>query len=254
MFENYFKLRYCFDKKEVVQKIDERLLNPGSDYIIVADGFVLYTINHNAAYRRITNDAMFSICDSSFVPLYIKWIYGLKREQYAGSMIFEDLISSRKYRMFFLGANENVLAALKQNLTEKYNADCANMTFMSLPFRGVENFDYLEIAKKIEEDKADIIWVSLGAPKQDFFMNYLRTHLNHGVMLGVGAAFKFYSGLSEKRAPDWMIRHHLEFIYRIYQDPKKQLKRCTKIIYLLPKMFIGEMRRKHKNKKRNKSI
>lgn len=245
MFENYFNLRYCFDKKEVVQKIDERLLKAGSDYINVADGFVLYTINKDPEYKRITNEAMFSICDSSFVPLYIKWIYGLNREQYTGSTIFEELVSSRKYRMLFVGGNDSILAGLKQNLTENFNADCACMTFMSLPFKDVNDFDYSEIAKKIEKDKADIIWVSLGAPKQDYFMNLLKPHLNHGVMLGVGAVFKFYSGMAEKRAPDWMIKHHLEFIYRIYQDPKKQLKRCGKIIYMLPKMFLEELNRKY---------
>ena len=40
-------------------------------------------------------------------------------------------------------------------------------------------------------------------------------------MIAVGAAFKFYSGIDEKRAPEWMVKHHMEFIYRIYQDPKK---------------------------------
>jgi N-acetylglucosaminyldiphosphoundecaprenol N-acetyl-beta-D-mannosaminyltransferase len=254
MFENYFNLRFCFDRKEVVQKIDERLLKDGSDYITVADGVVLYTINRNPEYMRVTNEAMFSICDSSFVPLYIKWIYGVEREQYSGSMIFEELITSKKYRMFFLGAREGVLSALKQNLVENYNAACANMTFMSLPFNDVNDFDYPTIAKKIEEDKADIVWVSLGAPKQDIFMNLLRPHLHHGVMLGVGAAFKFYSGFAEKRAPEWMIKHHLEFVYRIFQDPKKQLIRCGWIIYMLPKMFFEELKRMHKNKHKNNNI
>ena len=245
MLENYFNLRFCFDRKEVVQKIDEQLLKEGSDYITVADGVVLCTINRDPEYMRITNESMFSICDSSFVPLYIKWIYGLEREQYSGSMIFEELVASKKYRMFFLGSREKILAALKQNLTENYNAACADMTFMSLPFKDVKEFDYPAIANMIEEDKSDIVWVCMGAPKQDIFMNLLKPHLHHGVMLGVGAAFKFYSGFDEKRAPEWMIKHHLEFVYRIFQDPKKQLIRCGWIIYMLPKMFIEELRKKH---------
>lgn len=71
-------------------------------------------------------------------------------------------------------------------------------------------------------------------------MDRLLPHLHHGVLLGVGAAFKFYSGTDEKRAPQWMRKAHLEFIFRILQDPKKQLKRCWGIISTLPRMLREE--------------
>lgn len=76
-------------------------------------------------------------------------------------------------------------------------------------------------------------------------MDRLLPHLHYGVLLGVGAAFKFYSGTDEKRAPQWMRKAHLEFIFRILQDPKKQLKRCWGIISTLPRMIREEKARKH---------
>lgn len=248
MIESYFKMRYCFDKAEVCKRIDDQLKNSRSGYICVADGVVLNIANRDDEYQKITDSAMFSICDSSFVPLYIKWIYGLKRGQYCGSEIFKDIISSRKYRMIFMGTSQNTLDALQKNLTEKYNPDCADMTFYELPFRNVEDFDYPGIAKMIEDDGAEIIWVALGAPKQERFMNFLQPYLHRGVMIAVGAAFKFYSGMDEKRAPEWMVKHHMEFIYRIYQDPKKQLKRCLWIVAMLPVMFFQELHRKYSQK------
>ena len=96
----------------------------------------------------------------------------------------------------------------------------------------------------IEEDGAKIIWVALGAPKQEKFMNKLLPYLKSGVMIAVGAAFKFYSGTDEKRCPKWIQKHHLEFVYRICQDPKKQLKRCFWIVATLPKLYFGEVKRK----------
>ena len=66
-----------------------------------------------------------------------------------------------------------------------------------------------------------------------------------GVMIAVGAAFKFYSGLEEKRAPQWMVKHHLEFIYRIFSEPKKQIKRCAWIVITLPRLLLGEWKRKN---------
>ena len=126
------------------------------------------------------------------------------------------------------------------------NPDVMSMTFYELPFKAVEEFDYPAIARMIEEDKAYIIRVALGAPKQDFFMSLLKPHLKRGVMIGVGAAFNFYSGNGEKRAPEWVTLMHLEFVYRIMQSPKKQLKRCWGIVTSLPVMLWQEWRRKNK--------
>ena len=244
MLEQYFNMRYCFDRREVMERIDQRLKAEGSDYICVADGVVLNLSNRDANYHKVTDGAMFSICDSSYVPLYLKWIYGISREQYCGSQIFCDIVSSRRYRMIFMGTRQNVLDGLQKNLTENYNPDCAGMQFVELPYRQVEEFDYPGIARMIEADGADIVWVALGAPKQEAFASRLQPYLHHGVMIPVGAAFKFYSGLAEKRAPQWMVRHHMEFIYRICQDPRKQLSRCWWIARMLPGMFVEELKRK----------
>ena len=97
----------------------------------------------------------------------------------------------------------------------------------------------------MEESEADIIWVALGAPKQEIFMSKLKPHLKRGVMIAVGAAFKFHCGIDEKRAPQWMLKVHLEWVYRIMRSPKKQLKRCSMIILTLPRLLIEEWRRKN---------
>ena len=186
---------------------------------------------------------MFAICDSSWVPLYLKSIYGVKYEQYCGSEIFKDIVSSRKYRMIFMGTHQTTLDALQQELMTM-NPDVANMKFVELPFIDVDGFDYQEIAQMIKEDGAKIIWVALGAPKQERFMNKLLPYLESGVMLGVGAVFKFYSGTDESRCPKWIQKNHLEFVYRIIQDPKKQLKRCFWIVATLPKLYLEEVKRK----------
>lgn len=242
--ETYFNICYEFDKKSVHEAIAQQLAGNASGYICVADGVILDTVNRNTAYRQVVNDGMFSICDSSYVPLYIQWIYGKRYEQYCGSQIFMDIVKSQRYRMIFMGTNQTILNALQRNLMS-VNPDVAKMQFVELPFRAVEDFDYERIARKIEADGAGIIWIALGAPKQEYFMNRLKPHLKRGVMIAVGAAFKFYSGIAAKRAPTWMVKHHLEFVYRIFSEPKKQIKRCSMIVLTLPMLLIGEMKRKH---------
>lgn len=241
--EKYFNINYEFDKTEVLRSIDRQLEKDEAGYICVADGVILTTANRNADYLDVINGGMFAVCDSSYVPLYLKWLYGKRYGQYCGSQIFMDIIGMRKYRMIFMGTSPGTLAGLKKNLAQT-DPRIADMTFYDLPYRDVNDFDYEELARIIERDKADIIWVALGAPKQEIFMSKVKPHLHRGVLIAVGAAFKFFSGTDTRRAPQWMIDCHLEFVHRIYTEPKKQLRRCFGILSALPSILYQEWRRK----------
>ncbi|MCM1138932.1 MAG: WecB/TagA/CpsF family glycosyltransferase [Muribaculum sp.] len=241
--DKYFKINYEFDREQIHLAIANKINQGESGYICVADGVILNIAHRLPEYLDVVNGGMFSICDSSYVPVYIRMIHGKRYQQYCGSQIFEDIVRSRKYRMIFLGTQQNILDALRNNLTQ-WNPDVVDMTFHELPFCKISEFDYPAIAKMIEEDGADIVWVALGAPKQEFFMNRLKPHLHHGVMIAVGAAFKFFSGISEKRAPEWMVKRHMEFIYRLSQNPKKQMRRCGWIVATLPQMLFNEWKNK----------
>lgn len=240
--ERYFNIRYEFDRQAVQERIAQQVAQQEAGYICVADANILQQVHNDLSYRKVVDGAMFSISDSSWVPVFLKWIYGIKREHYCGSMIFMDIIEMKRYRQFFMGTSTKTLKALKGNLT-KIDPAMEGMTFYELPYMDVEDFDYPAIAEMVNRDNPDIIWVALGAPKQEIFMSKLAPYLHRGVQIAVGAAFKFYSGLEEKRAPSWMRRGKLEFIYRIYADPKKQWARCKQIICSLPRIIREERRR-----------
>ena len=231
--QTYFNIRYELDRQKVAEAIDRRVGSGEPGYVCVADGVIVSMVQKDPDYRRVVDGAMFSICDSSFV---------------CGSEIFMDIVRSRRYRMIFMGTSPETLKGLKARLTE-LNPDVDGMQFVSLPYRDVQDFDYPGIARTIEEDGAQIVWVALGAPKQEIFMSMLRPWLRSGVMIAVGAAFKFYSGTDVKRAPQWMIRCHLEFVHRILKEPRKQLRRCWGIVTSLPVLLLTEMRRKREREK-----
>lgn len=241
--DTYFNIRYEFDRAAVHTAIARQIASGQADYICVADGVILNTVNRDEAYRRVVDGGMFAICDSSYVPLYLRLLYGRRYSQYCGSDIFRDIVSQRRYRMAFLGTDQATLDALREQLG-RLNPDVGQMLFYELPFCTVNDFDYPAIARMLAADGADIVWVALGAPKQEIFMSKLKPHLEHGVMIAVGAAFKFFSGQGERRAPQWMLRHHLEFVYRIFSQPRKQLRRCTLIVATLPSLLFHEWRRK----------
>jgi len=124
------------------------------------------------------------------------------------------------------------------------------MLYHELPFCDLEDYDYFSIANMLKEYSPDIIWVSLGAPKQEIFMSKLKPYLNRGVIIAVGAVFKFYSGISEKRAPQWMIRAHMEFLYRLFLSPKKQFARCWDILTALPFVYMDEWKKRNGMKRK----
>ena len=115
----YFNIRYEFNQESVHNCIARQLQTDTADYICVADGVILNIANRKSDYLAVINGGMFSICDSSYVPLYIRWIYGKQYKQYCGSQIFMDIIRSRKYRMIFMGTSQNTLNGLKNNLLKE---------------------------------------------------------------------------------------------------------------------------------------
>ena len=225
------------------ERIAQQIAKQEAGYVCVADANILQQVHNDLGYRKVVDEAMFSICDSSWVPVFLRWIYGIDRGQYCGSSIFRDVVEMKCYRQFFMGTSDEILSALKANLT-KIDPNIEGMSFHELPFCDVEDFDYPAIAEMVNRDNPDVIWVALGAPKQEIFMNKLRPYLRRGVLIAVGAAFKFYSGMEEKRAPAWMRRLKLEFVYRVYAEPKKQWTRCRHILTSLPRILQEERRHK----------
>ena len=261
----YFHIDYEFSREQALERIDARCARQGmSDpgvtqpqrsedgrsqgrslparaaaYVCVADGNVLVQVHRDPVYRTVVQGALFSICDSSWVPLYLKRLYGFRPAQYSGSDIFRDITGARKYRMAFLGASQEVLDALRECLA-KIDPSINGMLFQELPFADVDGFDYEAIADEVNAAGPDIVWVALGAPKQEFFAARLTPLLHRGVVIPVGAVFNFRAGLGIKRAPDWMVKMHLEFLYRLFSEPRKQLRRVGQILRYTPAIFREE--------------
>lgn len=243
MTEQYFNIRYEFDARKVLDTIGRLTAESRAAYICVADGNILSRVHEDLEYRKVVDGAEFSICDSSWVPLYLRRLYGIRRSQYCGSAIFADITEMRRYRMMFLGSSKDVLDALRERMTEVDPA-IAGMSFVELPFCSADGFDYESIAAMVNADAPDIIWLSLGAPKQEQFASRLVPLLDRGVVIPVGAVFNFRSGLGINRAPDWMVRCHLEFVYRIFTEPRKQISRCRMILRTLPSIYREETSKK----------
>lgn len=245
--ETYFNIRYEFDRSLVHALIDNRLKQPGSEYVCVADGNILVRVYQSEEYKNVVNSAMFAICDGHWATVYLRWIYGIKRDSYCGSEIFEDLLKKRRYSMAFVGGSSEALSGLQNYVNQNYPNQ--KYCFHELPFMKVEDFNYKDIGEAVNKMDCDIVWIGLGAPKQEIFMNRLRPFLRRGIMIGVGAVFNFYGNDDVKRAPLWVRKVHLEFLHRIFAQPQRQLPKMTNYLKIVPKVILQEYKNKNKNSK-----
>ena len=244
MFKEYFGIRFEFDHDEVDKIIEDGIREGISGYVISLDMNNFALARENEEHRNIVNSSIVNNCDSSWIPVLVNKLYHTNYTFYRGDDVFLGFIKKCKYRQFFLGSNKRVLEGLKTEMS-RIDPKIQEMRFEELPFRKVEEFDYEGIAKMINEDAPDIIWISLGCPKQEQFMARLRPYLNKGIMFGYGAIFNFYSGLAdvEHAAPQWVVNNRLQFIYRLFQDPQKQWPRVKRILQCIPSSYKEEKRK-----------
>lgn len=237
--KQYFGICLEFSKEQVFTSICDRVQQSEKGAVYVVDGTVLSYAVRDAGFRKLINRGVVNICDGGSIALLAGSIHGQTFRQYTGSDIFNEFIA-RGYRQCFLGGTAEKLAVLRSKMLE-CGVRVDNCLFEPLPFRRVEDFDYKGISERINDFGAELIWVSLGAPKQEQFIDRLLPHLDKGVCFAVGAAFNFYSGLVQ-RAPEWMRKMHIEFVHRIASEPKKQIKRCWGIVTMYPQIIYKEWR------------
>jgi N-acetylglucosaminyldiphosphoundecaprenol N-acetyl-beta-D-mannosaminyltransferase len=90
--------------------------------------------------------------------------------------------------------------------------------------------------ERLNAARIDVLWVGLGSPKQDLWMQHHRAALNAHVMFGVGASFDFLAGV-KPQAPHWMRRSGLEWLFRLASEPRRLWRRYvifnTRYLWLL---------------------
>ena len=239
----YFGVRIEFDKERFDRTVFDAISEGRTGYVCSVESNNLTCAFKDPAFRAVLNGALVNNCDGSVLAAMLSRIHKRKLESYIGADIFIKYIKMCRFRQFFLGNTPEVLAGLKANLT-RLDPRIAEMRFETLPFATVDAFDYKGIAEMINADAPDIIWVSLGAPKQEMFMSRLQPYLKRGVMFGFGAIFNFNAGVGAvKRAPVWMLKCRLEWLHRAFEQPRKNVPRYWGFIRILPRLIRQEKKK-----------
>jgi N-acetylglucosaminyldiphosphoundecaprenol N-acetyl-beta-D-mannosaminyltransferase len=164
-------------------------------------------------------------------------------ERVAGIDLMESLVelSSKKgYKIYLLGAKKEIVEKLAKIYTAKYGKEIM-AGYRDGYFSKAEE---TQVADEISKSNADILFVAMTSPKKEIFLNTYKKEINIPFIMGVGGSFDVISGLV-KRAPLWMQKSGLEWLYRVIQEPRRMWKRYlignTKfIILILKEKFKGK--------------
>jgi len=161
----------------------------------------------------------------SLVVLAKIYNYHLKKRVYGPDLMLEFLKKAdfKGYSNFFYGSAKEVLNLLIKNFKIKFPS--LNIVGVySPPFRELTVDEDREIVDMINRASPDVLWVSLGCSKQQLWMYEHKDKLNVPVMVGVGAAFDFLSGV-KPQAPRWMRDNGFEWLFRLFTEPKRLWRR-----------------------------
>jgi N-acetylglucosaminyldiphosphoundecaprenol N-acetyl-beta-D-mannosaminyltransferase len=192
----------------------------------LCNAYTLSLALHDESLTALLNNADVNLSDG--MPLV--WIarrLGLAhmRERVYGPDLMVATIDqgrARGLRHYLYGSTPEVIALLEANLRKQYPG-VELVGVESGPFRPLTEAEELELAGRITDSGADVVWVGLGTPRQDLFVDRFRD-LAPATFIAIGAAFDFHAG-TKRQAPRVMQRFGFEWLFRLVTEPRRLWKR-----------------------------
>ena len=206
-----------------------------SRYVCIANVHMLMEAIDSSKYRQILNSADLVTPDG--MPLvWMMRAKGKKHQErvYGPTLMLKTIESAARENIpvgFYGGAPE-VLESLIHRMQARYEG--LKVAFScSPPFRAMSQQEDNTIVEQINQSGARILFVGLGCPKQEYWMANHRGKVN-AVMMGVGAAFDFHSGV-KPQAPTWLQKIGLEWLFRLFVEPQRLWRRY---LYHNPRFIV----------------
>jgi N-acetylglucosaminyldiphosphoundecaprenol N-acetyl-beta-D-mannosaminyltransferase len=201
-----------------------------SKVVCVANVHMLTEASWDSALASVLHDADLVTPDGMPLVWMVRLLGYYQQDRVAGMDILLsvcELAPAEKISIFFLGSEAPILASMRVRLMREFpNLTIAGME--PLPFRPLTPAEDAAIVQKIHDSGAGIVFVSLGCPKQEFWMGQHKRKLD-AVMIGIGGVFPIYAGIY-KRAPYFIRESGLEWLYRLVQEPRRLWGRYSKTI------------------------
>ncbi|MFL2832027.1 MAG: WecB/TagA/CpsF family glycosyltransferase [Coraliomargaritaceae bacterium] len=203
----------------------------GLYYACFCEAHLFVRAHREDAVLRALQDAHFVYPDGTSLALGARLIGARLEQRHPGPVVMLDLCENGQsvgLKHYFYGGREAIGGRLTTKLQTLF-PEIQIVGHESPPFRELTAEEQADIIARIETSGADILWVGLGAPKQELWMQKHRGRIKVPLMMGVGAAFEYFSG-DQKWAPAWMRQYGLEWLYRMTTGGPRLFKRYVKYV------------------------
>ncbi len=216
---------------------------------------MLMKMQNDKIFWNVCQSAEYRVCDSQILMYSSRFLNTSIVEKISGSDFFPEFCqyhrSNPQIKIFLLGAKDGVAETVRRRLNEKIGREI--IVHAHSPSFGFEK-DEIECEKIVElinNSSATVLAVGVGAPKQELWISKYRRELtNVKMFMAIGATIDFEAG-NVKRAPEWMSRSGLEWLYRLMSEPRRLWKRYLiddmPFIILLLKQKFGLYANPHKD-------
>jgi N-acetylglucosaminyldiphosphoundecaprenol N-acetyl-beta-D-mannosaminyltransferase len=215
------------DKKNLFQKIENFLEEKKFHQISTINPEFILEAQKNEKFRNVLNACDLGIADGIGI-----WFAFLRKDQklktrIAGIDLMEKILefANQKSLSIFLIANENGLSTWEET------RDVISRNYPNLEINGI-NLNKEDTGYKIQDMRCDILFCNFGAPHQELFLNSLK-NANIRLAMGVGGGFDFLTG-KIKRAPVFMRKLGLEWLWRLKEQPRHRFIRILKAVVIFP--------------------
>lgn len=243
------------DNQKTIQKIEEFIVSKKPHQIVTPDTLAVLRARKNPEYHAILKSADLVTPDGAGILWATTTLNYPLPERVTGIDIIHNicrLAIKKEYSLYLLGSYPGVASEAALNLTKKYPGIKISGTHHgyfecedSQNCEDVENGDSdknkeeEEITAEIKEKKPDILLVGMGVPKQEKWISKNLDKLDVPVCMGVGGSFDVLSGRIP-RAPLWMQRHGMEWIYRSIKQPNRVF-RVFALFYFIWLVILGKV-------------
>ena len=226
----------AIDMKTALDYIQQNIRELKGKYICVSNVHTTVMSYEDEEYRKIQNASALALPDGKPLSVVCRKRGFSGADRVTGPDLMREIFECSEksgYRHYFYGSTSETLKLLKEKVEKEYHLTIVGLE--SPPFRKMTEEEDQSVIERINKAKADFVWVGLGAPKQERWMYEHKERVN-SLMIGVGAGFDYFAG-NIKRAPKWMQKCSLEWLYRLLQDPRRLFKRYlvtnSKFIWLI---------------------
>ena len=211
--------------------------------------YALLCTQRNEAYRIAMRKYILCLPDGRLLTILAR-MKSASATRCRGADMMRELIRSTAplgVKHFLLGSTKDTLLRIKEKAEKEWNHPRIVGIYAPPFVKKASQHDYNDIAARISRSGAEIVWIGLGTPKQDFFTTHIANLIQVTAIFPVGAAFNFHSG-NVIEAPKWIqnLPIPVEWIYRIYREPRRLLPRYLYTLlwspyYLLRNMICRKM-------------